>query len=354
MEAALLTFVVAFVGAVMVTPLVRSGARALGVLDAPTLPRKQHTHPTPLLGGTAIWVAFVGAVAIGLYWYPDVFDALSTRLLVGMLFASGVLMIGGYLDDRYALPPRTQILFPSIAAMCMVLVGVRIDTITNPLGVGVITLPDVVATVGTWVWLMVMMYTTKLLDGLDGLATGVSAIGSLMIVALTATVAFWQPDIGALAAAVAGACIGFLVYNFHRASIFLGEGGSVLLGFLLGTCAIVAGSKIATTLLVLGVPVADMVRVAVMRWVRRAPVTRGDATHVHHLLLRAGFSHRTTVLLLYAFALTFGMTTLVASPWQKALTILAIVLLTWGIAAVILWDSSDATKKSRSSRRTKK
>ncbi len=354
MEAALLTFVVAFVGAVLVTPLVRSGARALGVLDVPTLPRKQHARPTPLLGGTAIWIAFIIAVTAGLYWYPGVFAGLSVRLLAGIVLASGVLMVGGYFDDRYALPPRIQILFPSIAAIIMVVVGVRIDTVTNPIGVGVLELPSVVAIACTWVWFMVLMYTTKLLDGLDGLATGVSAIGSLMIVALTATVAFWQPDIGALAAAVAGACVGFLVYNFHRASIFLGEGGSVLLGFLLGTCAIVSGSKIATTLLVLGVPFADMIRVAVMRWIRRAPVTGGDATHLHHLLLRAGFSHRTTVLLLYAFALTFGMTTLVASPWQKALTILAIVLLTWGIAAVILWDSSDVTKKSKSNRRTKK
>lgn len=354
MDAAFLTFVVALVTAAAVTPLVRAGARVLGVMDAPTLPRKHHAQPTPLLGGTAVWIAFVVAVAVGIYSYPGVFGALSARLLVGVLVASGVLMVGGYFDDRYSLPPRVQIIFPSCAALLMVLVGVRIDTITNPVGAGVIQLSQFVAIAGTWVWLMVMMYTTKLLDGLDGLATGVSAIGSLMIVALTATVAFWQPDIGALAAALAGACFGFLMYNFHKASIFLGEGGSVLLGFLLGTCAIASGSKIATTLLVLGVPVADMIRVAVMRWVRRAPVTSGDASHLHHLLLHAGFSHRATVLLLYAFALTFGMTTLVASPWQKTLTIFAIVLLTWGIAAVILWDSSDAKKKKKKSRQIKK
>ncbi|MEK7647752.1 MAG: MraY family glycosyltransferase [Patescibacteria group bacterium] len=354
MEAAVVTFLVALAAALVLTPLLRIAARALGILDAPTLPRKQHARPTPLLGGVAVWVAFVTAIAAGLVFYPTVFEALSTRLLVGLLIASGLLMIGGYFDDRYSLPPHIQILFPSAAAVIMVIVGVRIDTVTNPLGTGVIELPTLISLPVTWLWFMVLMYTTKLLDGLDGLATGISAIGSLMIVALTATALFWQPDIGALAAAVAGACIGFLVYNFHRASIFLGEGGSVLLGFLLGTCAIVSGSKIATTLLVLGVPVADMIRVAVMRFVRRAPITSGDSTHLHHLLLRAGFSHRATVLMLYAFAITFGVTTLVASPWQKAITILAIVLLTWGIAAVILWDSSDATRTNKSNRPTKK
>jgi UDP-GlcNAc:undecaprenyl-phosphate/decaprenyl-phosphate GlcNAc-1-phosphate transferase len=263
-------------------------------------------------------------------------------------------MVGGFLDDHYSLPAQVQILFPSLAAIIMVVVGVRIDAITHPFGEGVIHLPQLLAMVGTWLWLMVLMYTTKLLDGVDGLAAGISGIGSLVIVALTATAAFWQPHIGALAAALAGACFGFLVYNFHKASIFLGEGGSVLLGFLLGTCAIVSGSKIATTLLVLGVPVADMVRVAVMRVVRGAPMMQGDATHLHHLLLRAGFGQRTTVLLLCAFALTFGVTTLVASPLQKIATIIAIILLTWGIAAVILWDSSDATKTSRSNHRTGK
>ncbi len=324
------------------TLIVRKSARALEVVDRPNEARKIHAATTPLLGGAAIFFAFF----IALYFFR-------ARLLSGNLeprhwlgfFAGGlILMIGGFLDDKYRLKPSRQIIFPLLSIAAVVLGGVQIEKITNPFGFapfgfaqggqggpfgGFIYL-------GLWsapliaTWLLGMMYTTKLLDGLDGLVTGVTAIGAFIIFLFTMTTRYYQPDVGLAALVLAGACLGFLLFNWHPASIFLGEGGSLFLGFALGVLAIISGGKIAIALLVMGVPILDVVWTIIRRSSRGInPFKFSDRKHLHFRLLDLGLGQRKTVLIFYGFSALFGLAALFLQSAGKvyALAILLVIML---------------------------
>lgn len=326
-------------------PIVRRVALYFRVIDIPDEPRKIHRRPTPLLGGLAV---FFGLMVV--MWYLAlatshlIFASLTVKHLAGLTFAGALLMIGGYLDDKYNLNPSRQIVFSIVAALIVITSGIGIRQVTNPFGgtislvgweqvlfwfhgVGYrITLP---ADLFTFVWLMLVMYTTKLLDGLDGLVSGITAIGALMIFFLATATKYFQPEVGMLAIIVAGAFVGFLFWNWHPAKIFLGTGGSTLAGFLLGILAIISGGKIATALLVLGVPLLDAVWVVARRalWERKSPVIADDQ-HLHFRLLDAGLSHRGAVLLLWTLSAVFGAATLVFQSKQKliALGVMVVVM----------------------------
>jgi len=173
-----------------------------------------------------------------------------------------------------------------------------------------------------FVWLLGMMYTTKISDGLDGLSTGIVLIGALMIFFLSRTGKFFQPDVAVVALILAGACLGFLFFNFYPAKIFLGEGGGLFLGFILGVLAIIAGGKIATALLVMAIPMLDFIRVIYLRFKIKQPLLKGDRRHLHYQLLDLGLGHRQTVLILYAISFAFGLTTLFLKSQEKMIVLL--------------------------------
>jgi UDP-N-acetylmuramyl pentapeptide phosphotransferase/UDP-N-acetylglucosamine-1-phosphate transferase len=179
------------------------------------------------------------------------------------------------------------------------------------------------------------MYTTKFLDGLDGLATSVSSIGALMVLLLSLTVAYFQPDVALLAVIVLGAQLGFLFWNFHPASIFLGEGGSTLVGYLVGMLAVISGGKLATALLVLGVPLLDVVWIVLRRY--RAggmkQIFVGDRKHLHHRLFDLGWS-QTQIVLLYVFISgMFGVSTLFLQSKEKVIILVLLAGLMFVAAA---------------------
>ncbi len=329
-------FVAAFVLTVLFTPAVRTLAMRFGIVDDPgTAPeRKIHTQPIPLLGGIAVMLGFW--IAIFLYVaYQGLPEGsyLLPKHLYGLFVATCILAVGGYGDDRYHLKPQQQILFAVAAILVVIASGIGVHYISNPFGETVffnawqwkiLTINGVpyhitpLADVVTFVWLLVMMYATKLSDGLDGLVTGLGGIASLVIFFLSLAVG--QPETATLALALTGACLGFLVFNWHPARIFLGEGGSLWLGFILGVLSIVSGSKIATTLLVVGLPLLDMVWVVVRRSTEgRSPFSVADRKHLHHRLLEAGFSHRKSVLILWVLSILFGGAALLAGGREKAL-----------------------------------
>jgi UDP-N-acetylmuramyl pentapeptide phosphotransferase/UDP-N-acetylglucosamine-1-phosphate transferase len=174
------------------------------------------------------------------------------------------------------------------------------------------------------------MYTTKFLDGLDGLATGVSAIGALMVMLLALSTAYFQPDVALLAGISFGALLGFLFWNFSPASIFLGEGGSTFVGYLVGILAVISGGKLATALLVFGIPLLDVVWV-VTRRLRQGGLlatTQADRKHLHHRLLDLGWSQRQIVFVFYLVAAVFGVLTLFLQSREKliALGLLAFLM----------------------------
>ncbi len=322
MTSLLISFgVTAFLLAFFGTVVVRFLATRLHIVDRPHHEKNVHTHPIPRLGGVAIFLAVAVAVIGSLAsssWLVS--GEIQHMQYVGFLLGGLILMIGGALDDRFELPPKAAIIAPLIASLVVVLCGVNIEKITNPFG-GVVMLSLWQSNILVFVWLMVVMYTTKFLDGLDGLATSVTSMGSLMVLLLALTVAYFQPDVALLAAIVLGAQLGFLFWNVHPASIFLGEGGSTLVGYLVGMLAIISGGKLATALLVLGIPLLDAVWI-ILRRLREGGIARifvGDRKHLHHRLLDMGWG-QTQIVLFYVFISgLFGVSTLFFQSKEKVI-----------------------------------
>lgn len=345
------------------TPLIAKIALRLGVVDDPAIQpaRRLHTMPVPLLGGVAIWVTIVaGIVAYGFVGNSLNAGYIARRQLVGLLAGSTLLMIGGYLDDRYRLTPKRSIVFPILAVLVVIMSGVGVNFITNPLGgvwridgwkisLNVFSILPITFSVGsvclTFAWLMGMMYTTKLLDGLDGLVSGITVIGAFTLAALSLTSAVHQPDTALLAALTAGAWLGFLVHNLAPARIFLGEGGALLAGYMIGTMAIIAGGKIATALLVIGVPALDVGWVIARRvlWERRS-FALPDRKHLHFRLLDVGLTIRQTVAVFWLSSAIFGLAAILLQSRGKlvALLILASLMALGGLSLVLI-----STKRQR-------
>ena len=348
----------AFVVSVICTPVVIWFASRFGFLDMPGDPRKIHKTPIPRLGGLAIFVSFFAVLAVFLSQSQVVYEALHQNLgvilpkhLWGIFVAGAVLMIFGALDDKYDLKPRYAFAGPILAALIIIGSGIGITFITNPLG-GLFYLDQFTTTFLVWhgipyrifwladiftfVWLMGMMYTTKLLDGLDGLVTGVSGLGALFIFFLSLQIN--QPFTALMAAILFGANLGFLIFNFNPAKIFLGEGGSVWAGFMIGVLSIVSGGKVATAFLIMGLPLLDVVWIILRRLlVEKHSLATADKKHIHHRLLDAGLSQRSAVLILYFVTATFGLAALFLQSFGKlvAIGVLALTMATLGIMLIL-------------------
>jgi len=185
-------------------------------------------------------------------------------------------------------------------------------------------------------WVFLLMSTTKFLDGLDGLAAGTVFIGALVLFFLSLQGQWFQPEISYLSIVFSGALFGFLLLNFHPAKIFLGEGGSLFIGFLLACLATLAGGKIAVTFLLLGVPFLDIVRVMLKRIQKGQPIFVGDREHLHLLLVDSGLGHRQTVLFFYGISLLFGFSILF---FQSSDHIFAFILILLLILFISVWFS---------------
>lgn len=324
----------------VLTLIVRKIALKLNVVDAPDNDRKKHQGIIPLLGGIAVFLAFWVVVFYVLNYTGVARKHLSDASLLGMFLGSAILVVIGALDDKFNLPPIVRLGATVVAAFCVIAGGSELTSITNPFG-GYIPLDawfigDVLVLAGALIffWIMGMTYTVKILDGLDGLATGVVMIGALMIHFLTASGKFYQADVAALSIILAGVCAGFLILNFHPAKIFLGESGGLFLGFILGSLAIVAGGKIATALLVMAVPVLDLVRVIYLRVKNKQSIFSGDRRHLHFVLVDMGLGQRRAVLIYYFLAFAFGISTLYLRSSQK---LIALGALTLGMIIFEVW-----------------
>ncbi len=297
MEArALIAFVLALALTAAVTPLVARLARRVGALD-PVQERGLASEPTPLLGGLAI---FLGVAVAGSLFVPV------SAEMRGILGAAALITVVGLLDDIYDLSPQLKRLGQVVAALICVLSGVTVNDFTFPF-VGRVDLGDLGGPL-TLIGLVAVMNVVNFSDGVDGLAAGVCAISAIGF----SVIAFdlGEEAAGILAACIAGAALGFLVHNFHPASVFMGDSGSNLLGLLLGA-VIVEGSlktnaliALVVPLVILAVPFLDTGFVVAKRIKYRRPVYRADSNHFHHRFHRMGFSQRKTVLYLYAWTTT--------------------------------------------------
>lgn len=348
-------FILSFILSIILTKVVRLIALKYKILDYPEKEpeRKIHSQPIPLLGGLAIFLSFFLVLFFLLLSGSLKLETIAFKNLIGLFFGGLVLIIGGILDDRYNLSPTKQLIFSVLAVLIVIAFGIGIKHINNPLGEGLIffekTKIEILRWQGipyyfswpadliTFVWLLLMIYAVKLLAGLDGLVPGITSIGALGIFFLCLFTKFYQPDVGSLAIILAAVSLGFLIFNFHPAKIFLGTGGETFAGFILGSLAIISGSKIATLLLVLGIPILDFIWVVLRRIFKehRWPFL-ADKKHLHFRLLDFGLSHREAVIFLWGLSLIFGLIGIIF-PTTKikviALGILVVVMI--GLAIML-------------------
>lgn len=349
--------ILAFTLSAALTPLVIFFAKKFKVIDQPGDPRKIHQMAIPLMGGTAIFLSFFLILGLFLLSGEVTYQALHQskgvvlpKNLVGIFIGSLIIMIWGIIDDRFNLKPRWQIVGPVLAVLAVIIGGIGITAITNPLG-GLLRFDNLkseiaisswpfkilwLADLFTVFWLLTMMYTTKLLDGLDGLVTGITALGALFIFFLSLKIN--QPFTALMAIILAGANLGFLIFNFHPARIFLGEGGSLWAGFMIGSLAIVSGSKVATTMLIMGIPFLDVIWVIIRRvFKERQSLAMPDRKHLHHRLLDIGLNQRKSVLLFYFITAAFGVAALFLQSFGKLLALGALLLTMLFLGSTLVW-----------------
>jgi UDP-GlcNAc:undecaprenyl-phosphate/decaprenyl-phosphate GlcNAc-1-phosphate transferase len=343
----------AFIFALLLTRQVRRLALRYHIVDAPIEERKIQIGHVPLLGGLAVYLSFVAVLIICWLagWLSD--GKITTAKILAIIFGGLVICLVGFWDDKYNIRTKSFI-GPFLATIITLGVGITIGYITNPFlsgtgpyGRALFYFAGSLSYLLSFVWLLVMMYTTKFLDGLDGLVSGIGAIGSIILFIVSL---FWdvpQSSTSILCLILAGSCLGFLVYNWHPASIFLGESGSVFIGFMLGVLAIISGGKIATALLIMGIPLLDLVWVVLRRVFkeRKSPFA-GDRKHLHFRLLDAGFSHRGAVIFLYVLTIFFGSASLFLQSRSKvfALAILGAFMVILGYSIVSRHNKNQINK----------
>jgi UDP-GlcNAc:undecaprenyl-phosphate/decaprenyl-phosphate GlcNAc-1-phosphate transferase len=301
-----------------------------GNIDRP-VGLKIHKHATPLMGGVAVFGAFVVASLVALPLSHPV---------VGLLAGGCVAVCVGVLDEKFSLPPLVHLLGHITAAAVAIVAGLgTISSISLPFA-SLITpgyrLPAAVGLGLTVVWLVGMMNTINFLDGLDGLVTGVSAeVALLLAIWASESDRFFLPaslhheDL-LLPLALLGALLGFLPFNWHVARIFLGDSGAMFIGLAIGSLAIVGPAKLGTALLVLIIPVLDVAWAIVRRQLRGRSFLAGDKQHVYHRMLEFGLSHTHTVISLYALVALFGILDLILVKAEKFFLFLLLAAVTVG------------------------
>lgn len=290
--------------AFFLTPLLSRLAERWGFMDLPRQPHRLHPGPTPRLGGVALFLPFVLTVLLSLFLPVERKDPQELARLWGVLSGGVIVFAIGLWDDRRELPPGPQFLAQFLAASVALLTGIIIAQISWPTGVTVY-FPLWFALLFTYFWLLGMMNTVNWLDGVDGLAAGVTVIASLVF--FLHSWRLGQTSVSLLPLALAGAALGFLPHNFPPARVFMGTSGSLFLGFALGTLSIIGGAKAATALLVLGIPILDVAWQILFRLRHGCSPFVGDRGHLHHRLLDLGLPPRLVLLFFYLFSALFGV-----------------------------------------------
>ncbi|RJQ29373.1 MAG: undecaprenyl/decaprenyl-phosphate alpha-N-acetylglucosaminyl 1-phosphate transferase [Peptococcaceae bacterium] len=322
------TILLAFCIAFLITPLVRRWAFKHGILDRPNW-RKVHRRAVPRLGGLAIYISFTAAVLLT--------QELTTPI-IGLLIGGSLITLVGIVDDIRGMPARVKLVGQILAALAVIPFGLKVGFLTNPfVGENLIVL-GLFGIPVTVFWLVSVTNAVNLIDGLDGLAGGTSFIAALTLAAviwveLLQGGIFPAQQVVFLALALAAAILGFLRYNFHPARIFLGDSGSMYLGFNLAALAVLGLAKSSTFIsviipvVILGMPLMDTFFAVLRRYCRQKPIFQPDKEHLHHRLMALGLSHRQAVLCLYAVNVVLGLSAVIMALLapNQAMVLLVIV-----------------------------
>lgn len=331
--AALTVLIFGFVTSLALTPVISRLATRHGWLDRPDGRRKLHTAPVPRIGGISVYASFALAFGILVFAAPQaVSDGPGVaNAYLHLLLACGAVALIGLLDDLVGVSPWAKILVQTLAALYLYIHGYQVRLLTNPFG-GTLSL-DYLALPLTVIWFVGMSNAFNLIDGLDGLAAGVAFFATISLFAASALSEHWATAF--LAAALGGALLGFLRYNFNPASIFLGDCGSLFVGFALAAFAITGSMKrsaaiaVAVPLLALALPIFDVMVSVLRRIIRGSELFVADRDHIHHRLLHLGLTPRRAVVILYGCAAVLASLSLVtaAGPVQALWAAIAIVML---------------------------
>lgn len=322
----LLYSLVSFLVALVTTPWIRDLFRRRGILDKPDQQRKLHAVAVPRVGGIAILLAYVTAMLLALMLPEEYGYAMNTQFpsLGKLLLATGLIFCTGLMDDLIQLKPWQKFAEQTTAALMAYLGGVQLHLFPNQEWDILISLPVTV------VWLVACANAFNLIDGLDGLATGLGlfATVTMFLAALISN----NTDLAFVMAPLAGALLGFLRYNFNPASVFLGDCGSLTVGFLIGCCGVLWSHKSASMLsltaplMATAIPLLDVSLTLVRRFLRHQPLFEGDRGHIHHRLLDRGLKPRDVALVMYALCGLFAVFSLLQSTLHQQVGGLILVL----------------------------
>ncbi len=327
----------------VMTPLVRSFAVKVGAVDVPKDNRRMHDHPIPRQGGLAIFLGFLVAVVL----FADL-----DRQVQGILLGSVIIVTMGAIDDIVPLPALLKFVVQIAAAGVAVAFGVRFEFIANPffwsdtlyISFGAWSIPI------TIFWIVGITNSINLIDGLDGLACGVSAISSLTF--LVISMVWGQVNVTVLLAAILGACLGFIPYNLNPAKIFMGDTGALLLGYVLSTISVIGLFKFYTIisftvpLLALALPIFDTCFAIIRRLLKGQNPMSPDRGHFHHRLIDMGLSQKQSVAVLYSISAVLGLSAvLITTTGAMKVLILALAFCVAIIIGIALLRSYDTHKE---------
>ena len=341
MTSYLVVAAVAIVTSLLVTPVVRAMVVRLGWFDVP-VDRKVHRAPTPTFGGIALYIA-IAAAFVGAMMLPPLRDTFRFSEAFGLLVGALVVLVLGILDDHHDLPQLPRLAGQIFAGGIVYFSGIQMSFFWLP-AIGTISLSADLSAVATILWIVLLMNAVNFIDGLDGLAAGLTAIsaGALYLYSTRLPQEFLGPDPLAplVAAALFGACVGFLPFNFYPARIFMGDTGAMPLGFFLAGATISmigrftgqesAGGRLAlplifTPIVFVALPVGNFAFVTLRRLRNRQPIMVGERDeHIHYRLLRLGHSHRRAVLLMYGWAVLLAAGLVIAGTISWGRFVLAI------------------------------
>lgn len=341
-------FGLAFSLSVLMVPLAIWLGRRLSAVDVSGGRRRGH-GAISRLGGIAIFGGF-SAAALAAQWLPvPRFDDQEIIRFTGLMLGTLVIFVMGLLDDFYEFGPLPQFVGQLVAAGIAVGFLIFIETVNNPFTGQQMSWPHWFTVAVSLLWIVLMINTVNFLDGLDGLASGVSVIAGLMLFVHSAfRLVPAQTSVSLLPLALVGASLGFLLFNFNPAKVFMGSSGAYVLGFALGTLSIIGGAKMATILLVMGLPLLDVAWQVVNRMAQGRNPMQGDRGHLHFRLVDKGFSQRTIVLCYYGFCTFFGGLTLITG--SRLFKFIALVVM--GLIALLgffILTQLDASTKGRDS-----
>ncbi|WP_026893497.1 glycosyltransferase family 4 protein [Clostridiisalibacter paucivorans] len=328
-------FFIALVISYIATPFAKKFAYKLGAIDIPKDGRRVHKKPIPRLGGLAIYFSTVICLVVFVFLGEITMD----KELMAIILGGTIITLTGIIDDIKPMSAKTKLFLQILAAMVVVFGGIKITFINDPFESGYATLSlNGFSIPITVIWIVGITNTLNLIDGLDGLAAGVAGIASMSMLFVASGFVGIDPIytvVMTMAAIVAGAALGFLPHNFNPAKIFMGDTGSLFLGYMLAVMSIrgvmksVTAVSVILPVIILGLPIFDTACAILRRLIKRRPIMEADKGHLHHRLLERGLSQRQTVLILYVISIGLGMLAVKLSGMEPnmSLTVLGIIFI---------------------------